>query len=81
MSPHIASENDANRSIVGAVTVAGVTAIDPVEAALATALEGATAAGEWSTVAQLARELEARRQARTGVVDLAAVRASKGGVK
>jgi integrase len=34
---------------------------DPVEAALAKALEGATAAGRWDVVAQLARELEARR--------------------
>jgi hypothetical protein len=53
--------------------------IDPVEAALAKALEGATAAGEWSTVAQLARELEERRKARAEVVDLATVRARKNG--
>lgn len=43
---------------------------DPVEAALATALQGATQAGEWSTVAQLARDLEERRKARAGVVEL-----------
>jgi hypothetical protein len=41
---------------------------DPVEAALATALEGATAAGRWDVVAQLARELEARRLARVANV-------------
>jgi hypothetical protein len=35
-----------------------------VEAALAKALEGATAAGRWDVVAQLAKELEARRLAR-----------------
>jgi hypothetical protein len=34
---------------------------DPIEAALAKALEGATAAGRWDAGAQLARELEARR--------------------
>jgi hypothetical protein len=38
--------------------------VDAVEAALAKALEGATAAGRWDVVAQLARELEARRLAR-----------------
>jgi hypothetical protein len=41
-------------------------AIDAVEAALAGALANATAAGEWAIVAQLARELEARRLARSG---------------
>lgn len=41
--------------------VAGLS--DPVEVALAEAIKGATAAGEWSVVAQLARELEARRNA------------------
>jgi integrase len=51
---------------------------DPVEAALAAALKGATEAGEWSVVAQLARELEARRQARAGVVDLEHARARRG---
>jgi hypothetical protein len=35
-----------------------------VEAALAKAIEGATAAGRWEVVSQLARELEARRLAR-----------------
>jgi hypothetical protein len=34
---------------------------DPVEAALAVALERASAAGEWATVVELARELAARR--------------------
>ncbi len=42
----------------------------PVEFALARAIEGATMAGEWSTVALLASELEARRTARVGVVSL-----------
>jgi integrase len=47
---------------------------DPVEAALGAALERASASGEWSVVATLARELEARRQARAAVVSLDAVR-------
>jgi hypothetical protein len=51
---------------------------DPIEAAVAEALRGATAAGQWSVVAQLARELEARREARAGVVRLDAERARRG---
>ncbi len=47
---------------------------DPIETALGDALTKASAAGEWSLVAQLARELEARRAARAGAVDLAAER-------
>jgi hypothetical protein len=50
---------------------------DPVEVALADALSRASAAGEWSTVAQLARELEARREASAGVVRLDAARAAR----
>lgn len=46
-----------------------------VEAALADALSKAAAAGRWDVVAQLARELEARRLASAGnVVALAAKR-------
>jgi hypothetical protein len=37
------------------------TAPSTVEDALARAIEGAVAAGRWDVVAQLARELEARR--------------------
>lgn len=37
---------------------------DPVEGALAHALTGATAAGRWEVVSQLATELQARREAR-----------------
>jgi hypothetical protein len=43
-------------------------AIDAVEAALAKALTAASAAGRFDVVAQLARELEARRTARAGNV-------------
>jgi hypothetical protein len=39
---------------------------DALEAALADAITKATGAGEWAIVAQLARELEARRTARAG---------------
>jgi hypothetical protein len=45
---------------------------DPVESALADALRGAAVAGRWDVVAQLARELEARRLAQEpNVVTLA----------
>jgi hypothetical protein len=40
--------------------------IDAVEAALATALERASGAGQWTAVEALARELEARRKVRAG---------------
>ena len=53
------------------------TATDAVEAALAVALEGATAAREWALVAQLAGELEARRRARAEVPTLADARAKR----
>jgi hypothetical protein len=43
-------------------------AADPVEAALAMALDRASAAGRYDVVIQLARELEARRLARAGNV-------------
>ena len=47
-----------------------VSETDPVELALATALERASAAGQWTAVEVLARELESRRKARAGVVQL-----------
>jgi hypothetical protein len=50
---------------------------DPVEVALADALTRASAAGEWTTVALLARELEARRTARASAIDLAAERSAR----
>jgi hypothetical protein len=51
---------------------------DAVEAALAAALVGATNASQWEVVARLAGELEARRRARLGTVDLQAERARRG---
>ncbi len=50
---------------------------DAVESALAKALEGATAVGRWDVVSQLARELEARRLATSGAIDLAGERAKR----
>jgi hypothetical protein len=41
-----------------------VSEIDPVELALATALERASAAAQWASVEVLARELESRRKQR-----------------
>jgi hypothetical protein len=57
--------------------------VDIVDAALAAALDRAAAAGQWTTVATLAGELAARREARepkpsSGVVDLAAERKKRG---
>ena len=48
-----------------------------VEDALTRAIEGAVAAGRWDVVAQLARELEARRLASSGAVNLADERARR----
>lgn len=54
---------------------------DDVEAALARALDRACEAGRFDVVAQLARELEARRMARSGNVvafDATALRQRRG---
>jgi hypothetical protein len=54
-------------------------AVDAVEAALAAALDRASAAGRYDVVIQLARELEARRTTRLGnVVRLEDERAKRG---
>jgi hypothetical protein len=53
-------------------------AADPVEQALGEAIVRASAAGAWSSVEALTRELQARREARAGVVDLAQARRRKG---
>jgi hypothetical protein len=60
------SRVDANRH----VAVQSTGSDDAVEAALAEALRGATAAGKWDVVAKLAGELEARRRARADVPSL-----------
>ncbi len=58
-------------------------ALDPIDAALTEALKGASAAGQWQVVSQLAAELEARRVAKQApeVVSLAAARAKRDGGK
>ncbi len=50
---------------------------DVVEAALADAVQRAAAAGQWASVEALARQLEVRRRARAGVVELDAARAKR----
>ena len=54
-----------------------VSAVD-VEEALAGALTAASAAGQWDVVAQLAKELEARRLARSGNVVALVAKARRG---
>jgi hypothetical protein len=53
--------------------------VDPVEQALADALGRAARSGEWGTVETLSRELTARREARSGVIDIAVERKRRGG--
>ncbi len=66
----VGDENDSDRKPEAVV--------DVVEAALAEALTAATRAGQWEVVAQIARELEARRKASSAdnVVPLSANRMS-----
>lgn len=52
---------------------------DPVEAALADALQRAALVGAWDAVQVLTSELRARREARAGVTSLDAARAKRGG--
>jgi hypothetical protein len=82
-----ADASDARRvssAIVGAVGQSGGNetasseVADPVEAALADALTKASAAGQWTVVETLSRELTARREARAGVVTLDVERAKRG---
>jgi len=67
--------------IVGAVgqSWGNQDALDPVETALAEALRNAAAESQWAAVETLSRELTARREARAGVVQLAAERKRRGG--
>ena len=57
-------EEAAARSQIAPEVHASMTSVDGVDVALAEAIKGATIAGRWDIVAQLARELEARRLAR-----------------
>ena len=58
------AEPEGGNSLMPGRLDAGLDAPDAVEAALAKALGEAAAAGRFDVVAQLARELEARRMAR-----------------
>jgi hypothetical protein len=79
--------DDSSRNVTGkgadctaAPTPSTSTPIDAtadVEGALARALDAAAAAGRFDVVAQLARELEARRVASSGAIDLADERAKR----
>jgi hypothetical protein len=71
------TQNEGVGQASDAPAVAPVLAVDPVELALATALERASVAGQWTSVELLARELEARRRARGAVVDLDAERSRR----
>ncbi len=61
------------------VTSGVIPDVDPIEAALAMALEKATAASRWDVVAQLVGEIKTRREARLQVVSLDDARKRKGG--
>lgn len=52
--------------------------VDPIESALADALTRAATAGDFDAVKAIVAELEARRKARAGVVELDAERAKRG---
>ena len=54
-----------------------VDTVDPVEAALADALDRASKAGEWAVVGELAAQLDQRRRDRAGVVDIETARRAK----
>jgi hypothetical protein len=69
-SPTVTGPNPASGQVVASVG-------NPVEEALARALREASVAGRWDVVAQLARELEARRDAKPGNVVSLADRARK----
>lgn len=59
------------------VSIPSASIADPIEAALTAAMTKATIAGEWTVVKALVGELEARRSARVGVIDLAEVRRAR----
>jgi hypothetical protein len=63
------------------VSASGAHDVDAVDAALAEALRAATIGARWDVVAQLARELEARRLARTGNVVHLSHERKRGAVK
>jgi hypothetical protein len=78
--PPNATKDDGKRREVSASCALDAPAlIDPVEAAVAKAIADAATAGRFDVVAQLARELEARRLARAGNVVLLDAGRRRGG--
>ena len=51
---------------------------DPVELGIVKLMSRVADAGEWDVVRELAARLEARRKARTGIVDFGAERSRRG---
>jgi len=70
-------EQERAEEAVGATGGDAETVVDVVEAALADALTRAAAAGQWTTVEVLSRELTARREATAAVIDLGAARCKR----
>jgi hypothetical protein len=79
--PPNATQDDSERREVSASPSERFPSGDGVETALASALAAAAAAGRFDVVAQLARELEARRHARAGNVVLLDDARRKGGAQ
>ena len=74
----IASDEGSQLEPAAGAMVGNESGSDAVEVALGDALTKAAAAAQWDVVARLAAELEARRKARSGTVDLASERAKRG---
>ena len=77
--PPTFSSPGAKPAIAGDETILDTSLTDVVEMALANALSEATRAARWDVVAQLARELEARRMARAAPNVVAIDREGRGG--
>lgn len=73
---HDGASGSANLATSGDVITSAISS-DPVETALADALQRAAAAGAWDAVAAVTAELRARREVRAGVVDLSAEKAKR----
>jgi hypothetical protein len=74
VTPAISAENGTEEYASARTQVAFGPSNSTVEDALARAIEGAVGAQRWDIVAQLARELEARRLAAAGAVPLSVER-------
>ncbi len=72
----VVTPDDPSRT--SADTLADTSAVDPIEASLARALDRASEAGEWGVVQTIAAQLDARRLTRSSVPSLADARTRKG---